>query len=226
MQPPVGRNGLLWSDWMKGSWNEKNGSMQAENTNPGKNLLSAGGIVQYYGPVLQQAKASAYFQALLHGIAWKNDEAVIFGKHYITKRKAAWYGNEGYAYSYSNTTKQALAWTPELVELKKLVEEKSGASYNACLLNLYHNGGEGMAWHSDDEKSLFPGAPIASLSLGAERRFSLRHRQTGETLSVMLEHGSLLVMKGDTQTNWLHSLPKALKVKDPRINLTFRTMKE
>ncbi len=159
-------------------------------------------------------------------IQWKNDEAVIFGKHIITKRKAAWYGDEGYLYTYSNTTKQALAWTPELLELKQMVEAITSATFNSCLLNLYHNGDEGMAWHSDDESSLGKNTTIASLSFGAERKFSLKHKKGKQTVSVILESGSLLVMKDATQTNWLHSLPKSKRVIIPRINLTFRTIVE
>lgn len=189
-----------------------------------KNLLPADGTTDYYGKILSDADANRYFEKLMETIAWRNDEAVIFGKHFITKRKVAWYGDRDFSYTYSNTTKEALPWTPELLELKALVEKLSGTQYNSCLLNLYHDGDEGMAWHSDDEKSLGKDTSIASLSLGAERKFSLKHKQSKETVSVQLENGSLLVMKGKTQTHWLHSLPKTKKVKQPRINLTFRTM--
>lgn len=188
------------------------------------NLLPNDGIVNYYGRILKQQEAQYYLDKLLHTVEWKNDEAIIFGKHIITKRKVAWYGDSGYAYTYSNMTKQALAWTEELVALKVLVEEIAEAKFNSCLLNLYHNGDEGMAWHSDDEKSLGKDSAIASLSLGAERKFALKHKQTKENISIFLESGSLLVMKGATQTNWLHCLPKTKKVTTPRVNLTFRTM--
>jgi alkylated DNA repair dioxygenase AlkB len=104
------------------------------------------------------------------------------------------------------------------------VEGKTGGTYNSCLLNLYHNGDEGMAWHSDDEKTLGENSAIASFSFGAERKFSFKHKQTKETVSMMLEHGSLLVMKGTTQTHWLHCLPKSKRITTPRVNLTFRTM--
>ena len=161
---------------------------------------------------------------LLQEIPWKNDEAVIFGKHFITKRKVAWYGDNQFSYTYSNITKEALPWTKELLELKAIAEKLASATFNSCLLNLYHNGSEGMAWHSDDEKSLGRNSPIASMSFGAERKFSFKHKQTKETRSLLLEHGSLLVMKGEVQQHWLHSLPKSLKVKSPRINLTFRTI--
>jgi alkylated DNA repair dioxygenase AlkB len=188
------------------------------------NILPYDGIVHYYGRILQQDQASAYMQRLLHTIAWKNDEVIIFGKRHITKRKTAWYADGAYPYTYSNTTKEALPWTTDLAALKNLAEEYSGATYNACLLNLYHHGDEGMSWHSDNEKSIHQDSAIASISLGAERKFSLRHKTTRESTSIMLEHGSLLVMKGSTQTHWQHSLPKSKKVQLPRINLTFRNM--
>jgi alkylated DNA repair dioxygenase AlkB len=162
----------------------------------------------------------------MQNILWKNDEVVIFGKHIVTKRKAAWYGDSDYSYTYSNTTKQALAWTKELSYLKQIVEELAGAKFNSCLLNLYHNGNEGMGWHSDDEKSLGTNNTIASLSFGAERKFLFKHKQTKQTVSLVLEHGSLLIMRDATQANWLHSLPKSKDVTRPRINLTFRTILE
>lgn len=188
------------------------------------NLLSHDGIVNYYGHIMSHDKAQEYFVKLMNEIIWKHDEAIIYGKHYITKRKAAWYGDSAFEYTYSNTTKKALPWTTELLELKILAEKLTGTPFNSCLLNLYHDGNEGMAWHSDDEKALGTDTVIASMSFGAERKFSFKHKQTKETISVILEDGSLLVMKGATQTNWLHSLPKSVKVKSPRVNLTFRTI--
>lgn len=188
------------------------------------NVLPYDGVVNYCGKVIPGQDADYYFDRLLNGIEWKNDEAVIFGKHITTKRKAAWYGDSDYLYTYSNTTKQALVWTSELLTLRKITEEITGAKFNSCLLNLYHTGDEGMAWHSDDEKSLARNAPIASLSFGAERKFSFKHKRTKEAVSVFLESGSLLVMKDATQTNWLHRLPLTRKIRHPRINLTFRTM--
>jgi len=189
-----------------------------------ENLLPQDGIVNYYGKIFSEKEADFYLEKLLSTIEWKNDEAIIYGKHIITKRKAAWYGDSNYSYTYSNTTKHALPWTAELMVLKERVEELTKAKFNSCLLNLYHDGNEGMAWHSDDEKSLGKNTTIASLSFGAERKFSLKHKVTKETISLLLESGSLLVMKGSTQTYWQHSLPKTTKVKTPRVNLTFRTI--
>ncbi len=188
------------------------------------NLLPHDGEVIYYGRVMERNEADTYMEVLLNTIPWKNDEAVIFGKHIITKRKVAWYGDHSFSYTYSNITKEALPWTPELLALKQMAEEISGITFNSCLLNLYHCGEEGMAWHSDDEKSLGRHSGIASMSFGAERKFSFKHKRTGEKIDLQLEAGSLLIMKADTQTHWLHRLPPTKKVQQPRINLTFRTM--
>jgi alkylated DNA repair dioxygenase AlkB len=190
------------------------------------NLLPCDGIANYYGAILLPCDAADYFQALMTNIPWKNDETIIYGKHIITARKVAWYGDDAYAYSYSGTTRVARAWNRELRALRSLVEEKSGEKFNSCLCNLYHDGSEGMAWHSDDEDALGKDTAIASLSLGAERKFSLRHKRAREIrpISIQLEDGSLLVMKGATQTNWQHTVPKSAKVTSPRINLTFRSI--
>lgn len=187
-------------------------------------LLPHGGEVNYYGKIFKKQEADHYFGKLLDSIEWKNDEAIIFGKHIITKRKAAWYGDNDYNYTYSKVTKQALAWTKELLELKARAEDVTNETYNSCLLNLYHTGDEGMAYHSDDEQTLGKNTAIASLSFGAERKFLFKHKRTKETTSVLLENGSLLLMKGATQTNWLHRLPPTKKIIGPRINLTFRTI--
>jgi alkylated DNA repair dioxygenase AlkB len=188
------------------------------------NLLDRDGIVNYYGKIMTSFEANRYFELLLNNILWENDKAIIFGKAIVTKRKVAWYGDSDYSYTYSNSTKQALAWTKELLGLKQMIEKVTVSNFNSCLLNLYHNGNEGIAWHSDDEESLGRNNNIASLSLGAERKFLFKHKLTKQTVSILLEHGSLLIMKGSTQTNWLHSLPKSKKILQPRINLTFRSI--
>jgi len=185
-------------------------------------VLNRDGRVDYYGKITTNVEANLYFEILLQNIVWKNDEAIILGKHIITKRKTAWYGDSDYLYTYSNTTRRALPWTSELRDLKQLVEKLTETKFNSCLLNLYHDGNEGLAWHSDDEKVLRRNGTIASLSFGAERKFSLKHKKTKQTISIVLEHGSLLVMKDETQVYWLHSLPKTKKIVMPRINLTFR----
>ena len=190
------------------------------------NILNKDGTVNYHGKILSLEEANQYFDLLMENILWEKDEIIIFGKHITTKRKVAWYGDSEYLYTYSNATKRALAWTKELSELKQIVEELAGIKFNSCLLNLYHDGNEGMGWHSDDEKPLGRNNTIASLSFGAERKFSFKHKQTKQTVSLVLEHGSLLIMKDATQSNWLHSLPKSKNITQSRINLTFRTIRE
>ncbi|MDQ3395503.1 MAG: alpha-ketoglutarate-dependent dioxygenase AlkB [Bacteroidota bacterium] len=193
-------------------------------SNESKNWLPKDGIVHYYGKMFSSSEADHYYHALLNTIEWKNDEARIFGKLFVTKRKVAWYGDQEFEYSYSNKTKIALPWTKELLELKEKLQFKSGETFNSCLLNLYHSGEEGMAWHSDGEKDLKKNGAIGSLSFGAERKFSFKHKQTKEKVSLILEHGSLLIMIGSTQSNWLHRLPPTKKASTPRVNLTFRTI--
>lgn len=198
--------------------------MDLFNSLPESNLLPCDGDVRYYGSILDSKSANHYFDQLLKTILWEHDQTVIFGKLIVTKRKVAWYGDEPFNYTYSKTTKSALPWTKELLELKQIIENKSGETFNSCLLNLYHSGEEGMSWHSDDEKDLKKNGAIASLSLGATRKFAFKHKVSKQTVSVVLENGSLLIMKGRTQSNWLHRLPPTKRISTPRINLTFRTI--
>ena len=188
------------------------------------NILPKDGAVHYYGTVLPFDKSNDYYNLLMSTIEWKNDVAIIYGKRIETKRKVAWCAEKSFEYTYSNYTKQALPWTKELLELKSIVEEKTSETFNSCLLNLYHNGEEGMAWHSDGEKDLKKNGAIASLSFGAERKFAFKHKETKETVSRILQNGSLLVMKDQTQTHWLHRLPPTKLITKPRVNLTFRTI--
>ena len=189
-----------------------------------RNILNKDGEVYYYGKIFNNKEAIAFYEELFNNIHWKNDEAIIFGKRIITKRKVAWYGDEPFQYTYSKTTKSALPWTKVLLELKKKTEEVTGETFKSCLLNLYHDGSEGMAWHSDGETALKTNGAIGSLSFGAVRKFSFKHKSTKEKIDIILENGSLLEMKGLTQTHWLHRLPPTKQTLMPRINLTFRTI--
>ena len=193
---------------------------------PPVNLLPKDGVAEYYGTVFSEYEAENYFSQLLSNINWQHDKSVIAGKTIITKRKVAWHGEKPFQYTYSGTTKQALPWTETLQEIKQIIEKRTNERYNACLLNLYHSGLEGMSWHSDNEKDLKKEAAIASISFGAVRKFSFKHKQSKDVISLQLENGSLLVMKGSTQKHWLHALPPSKKVTLPRINLTFRTIIE
>lgn len=192
------------------------------------NILPHDGIVNYYGEVLPPSDSDFYFNCLLNTIDWRCDQAVVFGKLIETKRKVAWYADtksgQPFSYTYSGVTKQSLPFTQALSNLKALVEQQTGESYNSCLLNLYHTGEEGMAWHSDGEKDLKKNGAIASLTFGAQRKFAFKHKQSKEVVALELKAGSLLVMKGTTQQYWLHRLPPTKKVHSARINLTFRTI--
>lgn len=188
------------------------------------NILPKDGTAEYYGKIFSDADCEQFYQYLFNEIPWENDEAVIFGKLILTKRKVAWFGEKPFEYTYSKRTKYAKIWTPELLKLKQKCEEISGETYNSCLLNLYHDGSEGMAYHSDGEKDLKKHGAIASLTFGAERKFLFKHKTSKEKVELFLENGSLLVMKGKTQDHWMHRLPPTTKVKTPRVNLTFRTI--
>lgn len=187
-------------------------------------IINKDGIAVYYGCILNAETLPSIYDDLFNKIAWQQDQIMMFGKAIATKRKVAFYADNHIDYTYSSMKKKGLPWTPELIQIKEEVESLTSTTYNACLLNLYHTGEEGMGWHSDDEKEIIVNSSIASLSIGAERKFAFKHKATKETISIMLENGSLLEMKGSIQQNWWHSLPKTKKVGTPRINLTFRQM--
>lgn len=191
---------------------------------PDFNCLPQDGQVNYHGPIVAPTQADVWLDALLKQIDWQADQAIMFGKHITTRRKIAWHGDQRFAYRYSRTTRYAQPWTAPLLEIKAAVEQHSGTHYNACLLNRYNDGADGMAWHSDAERELEPQAAIASVSLGAQRRFGFKHKTSKHTVWLELEHGSLLVMRGQTQQHWLHRLPPVRGITQPRVNLTFRRM--
>ena len=191
---------------------------------PSKNLLPRDGHVFYFGRVLDEAAAYQSFNILQGSDFWRNDEVVMFGRRRVLSRKMAWFGDVPYA--YAGLAKRPVPWDAEVLRLKSAVEKASGRVFNSCLLNYYADGSEGMGWHSDAESSLVPGGPIASVSLGAERIFRFKHRRNRDQVEVRLCHGSLLLMEGETQTHWVHALPKSVRVREARINLTFRLMRE
>jgi len=192
------------------------------------NLLPLDGHLFYTPNCFSKTQSDFYFNQLLNEIPWQHDEVMMFGKKIITKRMTAWYGDEGCSYVYSNIKRNPLPWTNTLTKIKNVIEEKANSQFNSCLLNLYHDGSESMAYHSDDEPMLEKNGTIASVSFGAERRFLFRHNRHKENqvpvVELMLNHGSLLLMQGEIQNNWKHALPASAKIKSPRINLTFRTI--
>lgn len=184
-----------------------------------ENYLPKDGIVNFYGSIIPYEKALYYYETFFSSIAWKNDVYNVVGKNIVTNRQIAWFGNEEININHFNTKKLAKPWTEELLELKKLIEKETNETYNSCLLNLYHTGKDGLGWHRDSEKGA-----VASLSLGATRKFVFKHKETKEKVAFNLTQGDLLVMKGLTQEFWLHSVPATKKIQTPRINLTFRTI--
>ena len=196
----------------------------SDGTLSSQTIINKNGIAIYTDSLIPAEKSEFFLLRLSKNIQWKNDESVIFGKHYITRRKTAWYGDRPFNYTYSKIKRTALPWTNELLEIKNIVENNESTEFNSCLLNFYHDGDDGMGWHSDNEKELIKNGVIASISLGAERKFSFRHKKTKEKIDMMLRNGSLLVMKEQIQTHWMHQLPRSKKIKEQRINLTFRTI--
>ena len=188
------------------------------------NLLPRDGTLFYFKDFLTPEKSSINIALLLQELPFKNDETIVFGKHRVMNRLTAWVGDLPFTYGYSQIKRKADPWTINLLSLKTKVEEKTNYPFNSCLLNYYPTGGDGMGWHADNEKELGQKPVIASLSLGAERKFSFKHIQTKEKIDIQLANGSLLLMSGEIQHYWKHALPKTKKVNKPRLNLTFRTI--
>jgi alkylated DNA repair dioxygenase AlkB len=187
-----------------------------------ENLLIRDGEMYYIDHFLTKEECTFYYQLLSKNTSWKSDHIQLFGKEYVTKRKTAFYGDSSLTYTYSRKKKVALPWSNTLQSLKNQLEKVSGFQFNSCLLNLYHNGDEGMSWHSDNEKELGNAPVIASISLGETRKFSWKHKTIKDRYDLYLEEGSLLIMQGAMQEHWLHCIPKTSKVQGSRINLSFR----
>jgi alkylated DNA repair dioxygenase AlkB len=196
------------------------GAASAETGAP--NLLPCDGPVFLYAEALARADADRLLAALRDGIAWRQEVATLMGRRVPIPRLTAWHGAAGYV--YSGIRMAPAPWTPPLLELKALAEAIARQNFNSVLLNLYRDGRDSVSWHADNEPGLGPNPVIASLSLGAVRRFQLKHRRRPERVSLDLPHGSCLIMAGATQHHWLHQLPKTKAPVGPRINLTFRRM--
>jgi alkylated DNA repair dioxygenase AlkB len=162
------------------------------------------------------------FLALHEDVQWQQRDVIVYGKKHLQPRLVAWFGDVGTPYTYAGLTLQPSTWTNPILEIKAACEELAGTRFNSVLLNLYRDGNDTVGWHSDDEPVLGSNPTIVSVSLGATRRFDLRHKQTKETVKVSLTSGSALVMAGRTQAAWSHQVPRTKKVMEPRINLTFR----
>ena len=173
-----------------------------------RNLLPKNGELYYNQDFLDPNSALQYIPKLLEQVSFKNDESIVFGKHYTMNRLVGWVGDERFSYGYAQIRRDAEPWTESLLKLKDLVENATQTKFNSCLLNYYPTGEDGMGWHSDNEKELGLNPSIASLSLGSDRKFSFKHVKTKEKLDLHLVNGSLLLMVGEIQHYWKHCLPK------------------
>lgn len=183
------------------------------------------GEVLFYPMAFKAGESDSFMQSLANNIQWKHEAILMFGKQVMQPRLTAWYGNSGKSYSYSGITMQPLPWTNDLLCIKHIAEGIAGVQFNSALLNYYRNGQDSMGWHRDNEKELGPNPVIASVSFGAARKFKLRYyTDKSITRSIQLTHGSLLLMRGETQHYWEHQLPKIKADTCARINITFRVI--
>ena len=169
-------------------------------------------------------RAGEIFDTLLRETKWEGHDLVLFGKRIAEPRLSTWHSEAHITYQYSGSLRTPQPWTKLLESLRDECSARTGAQFNAVFANLYRDGADGVGWHADNEPCNGPEPTIASLSFGATRRFDLRHRESKETISVQLDAGSLLVMSGLSQRAWVHQVPRSKRIKEPRINLTFRNV--
>ena len=179
----------------------------------------------YIPKFFPKIEADNFLNVFEENIEWRQEEMFMYGKKIKFPRLTAWYGESDRTYSFSGIVLQPHLWNTELLSIKEKIEPKCKTSFNSVLLNLYRNGNDSISWHTDAEKELGKNPVIASVNFGAERVFQLKHKETGERIDLTLEHGSLLIMKGELQHYWKHQLPKTKKKLSKRINLTFRVIK-
>jgi alkylated DNA repair dioxygenase AlkB len=188
-----------------------------------QNLLPYKGELLYLPAFLSKEMSDGLFSSLIQNVPWKQEPVRIFGRMLMQPRLTASYADAGISYGYSGITLKTLEWTEELLAIKKLVEKDAGQTFNTALLNYYRNGSDSMGWHRDNERQLGPEPAIASVTLGAERKFQLRNYETKkDTITLLPAHGSLIIMRGVSQQHWEHRLPKDPRVGEARINITFR----
>ncbi|MFK7799212.1 MAG: alpha-ketoglutarate-dependent dioxygenase AlkB [Aureispira sp.] len=188
-----------------------------------QSVLPQSDMVWYYPNFLSAQLASNYYTKLSKSLDWKQYPIRLFGKTMLQPRLIAWYGATNTRYKYAQTTLIASGWTTELAALQQQIAAKTTCTFNSVLANWYRNGQDSMGWHSDDEKELGSTPCIASISLGAARKLHFRTVQKPhQRASILLEHGSLLLMQGNSQQLWQHQIPKSKRVQEGRINLTFR----
>lgn len=188
------------------------------------NLLPQDGTLIHIEDFFSYKEAQYYFKSLKEKIMWKQDQIQLFGKTHPLPRLTSWYGDEGTDYVYSGILNRPHPWIPELLEIKKKIEENSNHQFNSLLLNRYRDGNDYVSWHADNEVSLGKNPCIASVSLGETRTFQLKHKKNKSlpTISLELKSGSLVIMKDELQDYWIHRIAPTKIVKGERINLTFR----
>ncbi len=194
---------------------------------------ATGENVRFYESFFNPNESDDLFRRVDGEVDWQQEQITLYGKTHDLPRETAWYGDANKSYKYSGIEVRSMPWIPSLIEIKERIESECDSKFNSVLLNKYSDGGDHVSWHSDDEPELGVNPVIASVSLGGERLFKLKHKSYKEqkankiqkdlySIDVRLNHGSLLIMQGDTQEKWIHNLPKTTKFVAPRINLTFR----
>ena len=189
----------------------------------GGELLHGDGSALLVPEFLSEKDADAALEELMRKNAWEQQRLLMYGKFVDEPRLSTWH-SDGQSYTYSGSARTPQPWTPLLNDIREQCEGQTGHTFNGVLVNFYRDGNDHLGWHSDDELVNGPEPLIASISLGAERRFDMRHRDSGEVVSTSLSHGSLLVMSGLSQKCWEHRIPKMSRMVDPRVNLTFRRL--
>jgi alkylated DNA repair dioxygenase AlkB len=195
------------------------------NSHDGEVVILPNGEYIYHANFFSKTEADSFLAIFTQSIAWKQESMNMYGKQVMFPRLTAWYGDNDKPYSFSGITLNPHPWTEELLTVKNKIEPICDTQFNSVLLNLYRNGNDSISWHTDAEKELGKNPLIASVNFGAERKFQLKHNQTGEMHEINLQHGSLLVMRGEMQHYWKHQVPKQKTINKPRINLTFRVIK-
>lgn len=187
-------------------------------------LIKTDGYAVLINDFIVAPKVDYYYQQLLEQLKWQEERYTIFGKEVLAPRKVCWYGDKDAVYKYSGICHQPLPWHELLLKLKLRIESLIDCRFNSVLGNLYRSGIDSMGWHADKEPELGKNPCVASLSFGDSRLFKFRHNKTKQIVDIVLTRGSLLIMSGELQYHWQHSLPKTKKSSHPRINLTYRNI--
>lgn len=193
------------------------------NDSLSNNLLPRDGEVVFHPHLFDRETSDRYFKVLMAEIAWTQRPITVYGKTFMQPRLTGWFGDENADYCYSGITYKPSAWIEPLLEIKAAIQNYSSVVFNSALVNLYRDQRDSMSWHRDNEKELGHHPTIASVSFGVTRTFQMKHRHDKSLkAAIELTHGSLLIMSGATQKNWLHGIPKRTAPLGPRINITYR----